>query len=47
MKSVTFNDNMHLLLWLKGKLIPIGYVVVMTIICIAVPLHLGIGTQRI
>jgi len=40
MKSATFIYNMHILLWLKGKLIPIGYVVVMTI-CIAVPLHLG------
>ena len=40
MKSANFIYNMHYLLWLKGKLIPIGYVVVMTI-CIAVPLHLG------
>ena len=40
MKSAVFIYNMHLLLWLKGKLIPIGYIVVMTI-CIAVPFHLG------
>jgi len=38
--SATFVNNMHLLLWLKGKLIPVGYVVVETI-CIEVPLHLG------
>ena len=34
MKSATFIYNMHQLLWLKGKLITIGYVVVMTIFVI-------------